>query len=318
MEHSKLTGGRKQIGIKSLGLNQWFSQEVLDVLILAMGEKPGVSTGKVSRATSTHTHVFTSNQWERIRKGGAQQRAMQQLKDQGVELVIIPVHWRGRKWLPTVWITETNHVTVIRQGHNCGDDTTTLEELSDTFKEATIDVRRVPDDFNTVNMTPLMLRMIGEWMEDPTRLQRRAAWMTELHTETVFNRASCIKTVRLRWRWRYAKPLPPQPPAPQQVTVLITSWNIGGKGVKRAERELRELGTTYAIILLQELRTLSKAKRDLKQWLKMVMPEYDAYVSQGGGKLSPQGGGVVTLVHRQLRAYTTLDREHKVKGRMLA
>eukprot|EP00961_Rhodomonas_salina_P059025 792825-Rhodomonas_salina.1 len=80
-------------------------------------------------------------------------------------------------------------------------------------------------------------------MEEPTRLQRSAEWMTELHAETVFNRARCINAVRHRWRWRYAKPPPPPPMEPQPAAALITSWNIGGKGVKRAERELRELGT---------------------------------------------------------------------------
>eukprot|EP00961_Rhodomonas_salina_P265713 3591504-Rhodomonas_salina.1 len=70
------------------------------------------------------------------------------------------------------------------RGHTCGDDDATEEELRDTFKDATIDVRRAPEAVMTVNMTPLMLRMIGEWMEEPTRLQRSADWMTELHAET--------------------------------------------------------------------------------------------------------------------------------------
>eukprot|EP00961_Rhodomonas_salina_P051112 685883-Rhodomonas_salina.1 len=103
--------------------------------------------------------------------------------------------------------------------------------------------------------------------------------MQQLHDETSAARAGIIRDIRKRWRFDRRKKETQEPKQPPARRATVVSWNMGRKGLKRAGLELRELGDEHSVILIQELRASSNAKKGLHRWLQSTMPNYDVYLS---------------------------------------
>eukprot|EP00961_Rhodomonas_salina_P176249 2375852-Rhodomonas_salina.1 len=204
---------------------------------------------------------------------------MKGLKERGIKLVVVPVHWRGRKWLPTICIVESNHATIMQPQHDVGDEDNIASIVSSAFPEAKIDTRRTPEGVQTVNMAVLTVELITQWLENPLQPKRSPEWMQQLHDETPAARAGIIRDIRKRWHFDRQKKETQEPKQPPARRATVVSWNMGGKGLKRAGLELREMGDEHSVILIQELRASSNAKKGLHLWLQSTMPNYDVYLS---------------------------------------
>eukprot|EP00961_Rhodomonas_salina_P206272 2784375-Rhodomonas_salina.1 len=62
MEHSELSGGRKDVGMKSLRTGQWIAQEIMDAAVLSWSRRKGGVTARLFASRASRLRRFESGE----------------------------------------------------------------------------------------------------------------------------------------------------------------------------------------------------------------------------------------------------------------